>query len=101
MNIEMETSPSPAQCPNAPRQACKKGTTPIEVAYWKTLRSSGRVRRKYCYYTPEDVEEIDEKQTILFLHRHYCEPSSQAENREEDLYIQIMAAYIREKLEHM
>ena len=96
-------SPCPIQeCPGAPKQTLKcKGLKALEVPFWKILRSSGRVRPKYCYYKPEDVEEIDEKETILFLHRHYCEASSQPQNREEEIYFMIMAAYIRNKLEHL
>ena len=97
----LDSPPSPAcpGAPKAPRRAFR--AQPPVVPYWKTLRSSGRVRKKYTYYTPEDVEEIDDRETIDFLYRNYCVPSSQPQNWEEDNYILIMAAAIRSKLEEM
>ena len=98
-NIDSPPSPACPGAPKAPRSAFR--AQPPVIPYWKTLRSSGRVRKKYTHYTPEDVEEIEEKETILFLQKQYCFPSSQPQNWEEENYFLIMAAAIRSKLEEL
>ena len=62
------------------------------------LRSSGRVRRMYTAYTPEDVEEIDDPPFLMFLYRNYTYPPSYPQTPEEESYLNIMSLRSWDKL---
>ena len=82
-------------CPDAlPRASkCIK-----DKPYWQLLRSSGRVRRMYTAYTPEDVEEIDDPPFLMFLYRNYTYPPSYPQTPEEESYLNIMSLRSWDKL---
>ena len=66
--IKATSSPSPfPRCPGAPK--CRENYN--RIPYWKFLRSSGRIQRKYLNYTPEDVQEIDYVPTLRRLYEQY------------------------------
>lgn len=62
-----------------------------ETPLWQRVRESGRVRRKYAHYTPEDVEEIDDVETLNFLYDSYKVPATQPQNCSEFIYFRLMA----------
>ena len=95
------SSPQP---PNAPRKrASALSSIPrlrLEEARkpeWVVLKESGRVREKFFAYTPDDVAEIDDKNTLLHIKELYF-PSSQPHNAFEEAYCEIMREAVDDKL---
>ena len=99
--VRANSSPQP---PNAPRKrASALSSIPrlrLEEARkpeWVVLKESGRVREKFFAYTPDDVAEIDDKNTLLHIKELYF-PSSQPHNAFEEAYCEIMREAVDDKL---
>ena len=86
---------SPPACPPAPQRNldARLRTQPL----WARLRGSGLVRAHYTFYTPDDIWELEDSDVLEVLYQRY-NPSSQAQTREEELYLQIMSLTIWARL---
>lgn len=108
----MSHIPSLANPPNAPKKKSTRVPKPYrlqripplqlpgkeeEKAGWCFLRDSGYVREKYLRYTPEDVEEIDDLDTLTDL-LHWYNPPSQPHNFYEACYLTLMLEAVRARL---
>ena len=71
-----------------------------EKPEWRVLAESGQVRAKYLQYTPEDISEIDDLDTLLWLHKCY-HPASQPVTFIEHAYVDLMAEAIDTRLYHL
>ena len=94
------TSPCPCSCsksvPDAPER--KKQRDFMTMPFWEVLRRRGNVRSRYCHYTPADVEEIDDKDTLKEMSDIYCVVhSAQPRNEEEWAYISLMRDCLMKK----
>lgn len=68
-----------------------------ERPHWRLLQQSGYVREKYLRYTPEDVAEIDDIDTLINIREWYF-PASQPRNLFEQTYIDLVREAAEEKL---
>ena len=59
------------------------------------LKNRGVLRTKYLAYTPEDVLEIDSRDTLEKLYELHT-PSGQPQTWAEILYLKVMSDLIRE-----
>ena len=90
------------QAPNAPgrkHNACKTCGQPRVVKLWEFLKNTGGVREKYLTYTPEDVDEIDDVNTIRWLYLKYHMPAGQPQTLEETMYLNLMSFHLGVKLD--
>ena len=96
----MSSIPSVSNPPNAPKKA-KAGARvnqheEEEVLSQQWLKNRG-VRPKFLRYKPEDIEEIDDFDTLVYIRDLYM-PASQPENLYELSYCMLMTEIIEEKL---
>ena len=101
--------PSLTNPPNAPRKKTirqrrnlnniSRLVFPEEPARpeWRVLAESGRVRSKFLNWTPEDVSEIDDLDTLEML-RHYYTPASQPHNIFEEAYLELIINAVNTRL---
>ena len=82
--------------PNAPKRSSKLVAKPRPL--WRQYREAGLIRQKYCHYTPEDVEELDNIELLKNLYRNYFLPSSQPRTQEEWLYFSEMTHTLYHRL---
>ena len=71
-----------------------------EKVEWCVLAESGYVRDKYLFYTPEDIAEIDDLDTLEEIRLLYM-PTSQPRHILEAAYLQLIIDSINERLYHM
>lgn len=64
---------------------------------WQLLAESGRVREKFLRWTPEDVEEMDDRGTLECLKDLYS-PLSQPQNYLEEAYLLCILDAVTERL---
>ena len=81
--------------PSAPQKRVRRKRP---KALWEVLRGSNRMRAKYKWYTPEDVEELDDVEFLKFLYVKYTFPSSQPQTHEEWVYFSLMSNAIDGRL---
>lgn len=87
-------SPVFGQAPNAPgRVHFPNG----EERFSQWLRFQPDVREKYRRYTPEDVEEIDDREMLQWLLECYT-PAAQPRSTNEAAYINLMRDCLSAKL---
>ena len=89
------------QAPNAPGRISNKCQTcgqPRQQSLWQFLKNTGGVRAKYLTYTPEDVEEIDDIDTLRWLYNKYHVPAGQPQTLEETMYLHLMSFHLGVKL---
>lgn len=67
------------------------------IPEWKVLADTGYVRRKFLRWTPEDVEEMDDLETLEML-RSYYTPASQPQNHFEAAYCQCIIDAVNDRL---
>ena len=84
-------------CPNAPLHP-KPQREAKSKPYWQTLKSSGKVRQRFLFYTPEDVEEIDDYNTLFSIYSSYYFASDYPQNEEEESYLNIMCLRCFDKM---
>ena len=61
------------------------------MPFWQILIKHGQVRPQYYRFTPEDIREIDCKQSLADIAElYYVVHSSQPQNDEEWAYIEMM-----------
>ena len=92
------------QAPNAPgrnQNNCRTCGQPKVVALWQFLKNTGGVRAKYLTYTPEDVDEIDDIDTLRWLYGKYNVPASQPQTLEETMYLNLMSFHLGVKLDSL
>ena len=90
------------QAPNAPGRKhnnCRTCGQPQVQSLWQFLKNTGGVRAKYLSYTPEDVEEIDDIDTLRWLYDKYHMPASQPQTVEESMYLDLMSFHLGVKLD--
>ena len=63
--------------------------------------NSGGVRAKYLSYTPEDVEKIEDLDTLRWLCDKYNLPSSQPQTVEEATYQCIITFHLSVKIDRL
>lgn len=56
------------------------------------------IRSKYLRWTPMEIERIDDRDLLHFLHQKYAFPASQPRNEEEVAYLQLMSEAILNRL---
>ena len=61
------------------------------------MKESGRVQPKFLHWTPEDVEEIDDLDTLMWLREKYT-PFSQPQNVFEETYLSLMLEAVNNRL---
>ena len=94
--------PSLTNPPNAPQKKRQRRQRLFEEEEerkpeWRVLMESGWVRPKFLRYTPEDVEEIEEYDTLMTLRDLYF-PASQPQNLFEMTYCTLLREAIDAKL---
>ena len=101
--------PSLTNPPNAPRKKTirqRRGLNnisrlvfPEEPARpeWRVLAESGRIRSKFLNWTPEDVAEIDDLDSLEQLRVWYT-PASQPQNVFEEAYFELMIDAVNTRL---
>ena len=65
---------------------------------WKVLADTGYIRIKFLTWTPEDVSEMDDRQTLTTIWDYY-NPCSQAQNFFEDAYFSLMRDAVQARLD--
>ena len=65
------------------------------------FKNPGGVRAKYLSSTPEDVDEIDDINTLRWLHGKYHMPASQPQTVEEVTYLCLMSFHLGVKLDSL
>ena len=68
-----------------------------EKKLWERLAATGFVRSKYLRWTPEDVAEMDDLDSLEHLQALYT-PFSQPRNYVESAYLEIILEAIRERI---
>ena len=94
-SLRMSSDLKPPKAPQKRREEHPNKIPPI----WQQLRKSGRVRSQWAFYTPEDAQEIDDRETLVFLFKTYSNPPSREENDAEWTYCVIMCWCVLRKLE--
>ena len=92
------------QAPNAPgrnHNSCRTCGQPRVVTLWQFLKNTGGVRAKYLSYTPVDVEEIDDIDTLRWLYDKYHMPASQVLTVEEATCLCLMSFHLGVKLDSL
>ena len=92
------------QAPNAPRSSSRKCQQCGQQRNMKLsdfLMKSGGVKAKYLSYTPEDVEEIDDLDTLRWLYDKYKLPASQPQTVEEATYQCLMTYHLGIKIKQI
>ena len=92
------------QAPNAPGRKhnnCRTCGQPQVQSLWQFLKNTGGVRAKYLSYTPEDVEEIDDIDTLRWLYDKYHMPASQPQTVEESMYQCLMSFHLGVKIDSL
>ena len=87
--------PSLSNPPNAPKKSNRLNLRE-EVLSRQWLLDRG-VRPKFLQYNPEDVVEIDDIDTLLYIRDLYM-PASQPQNLYEESYCILMVELAEEKL---
>jgi hypothetical protein len=64
---------------------------------WPIIAKSGYVRPKYLFWSPEDIMEMDDKETLLWLREKY-QPLSQPQNCVEERYFEIMIEAVNDRM---
>ena len=57
--------------PNAPQRNRRAGRNTSEIPLWKKYRDNGEVSEAVSFYTPDDVLEIDDVETLKRLYLMY------------------------------
>ncbi len=91
--IPIEAGPSTM----ATMAAAAKESAKRAMASWRVLAESGEVRDKFLRYNPEDIEEIDDADTLVHLKKCYF-PSSQPHNNFEFALCELMHEAILNRL---
>ena len=94
----MSVSSTEMNPPKAPKKKSDCEDCDI-LPIWQQLRKSGKVRSQWAFYTPEDVQEIDDKKNLVFLLKQYLNPPSWEENDAEWTYFCLMSWCLVRKLE--
>ena len=92
----MSASPSISNPPKAPKKSESEYKIP---PVWQQLRKSGKVRSQWAFYTPEDIQEIDDRETLTSLFETYSNPPSWLYNDAEWTYCTLMCWCVVRKLE--
>ena len=101
MSNNGEGIPSLTNPPNAPKK--RRQRRPPQRLFeerkpeWQVLQESGWVRAKFLRYTPEDVKEIDDYDTLMTIRDLYF-PASQPHNVFELTYCELVRDAIDAKL---
>ena len=83
---------------NAPLRGRKRGGGENESKpLWQKLRESGNLPKKLAFYTPDDVAEIDDVDTLKKLYLAYSFTHS-VNNRDTRDYMQYMSLVTLKKL---
>ena len=64
----------------------------------RNIYESLEIRPKYLRWTPSEVLQIDNKETLQFLYHRYKFPSSQPRNADEIFYLEVMSETILERI---
>ena len=64
---------------------------------WRVLAESGWVREKFLLHNPEEVEKIEDEETLLSLQKWYF-PASQPRNPFEETYVKLVLDAVNKKL---
>ena len=64
---------------------------------WRLLGESGHVREKFLRVNPDDIEEIDDWDSLMRLRELYT-PASQPHNVFEHAYVQLVAEAIDNRM---
>ena len=92
------------KCPNfgtEEEEEAKELETELEFRTQEEERAiyeSWEIRPKYLRWTPSEVLDIENKETLKFLYERYKFPSSQPRNTDEILYLEIMSETIVERI---
>jgi hypothetical protein len=70
---------------------------PTPEKEWRALARSGYVRPKFLLWNPEDVHEMDDWDTLMWLREKY-HPFSQPQNSFEEAYLQLMLDAINDRM---
>ena len=84
---------------NIPKLVLPSPEPTVEME-WHIIAKSGYVRPKYLFWTPEDIMEMDDKETLLWLREKY-RPLSQPQNIVEELYFKAMIDAVNERLHEL
>lgn len=76
------------------REAILKKEQPL----WRVYMERGYILQKYCYYTPKDVEELDDVEFLKNLHEKYFFPCSHPRSNEEWIYFSFMSSALTQRL---
>ena len=69
--------------------------------WWHYLNDTGRVRRTFVWYTPDDVQEIDCVDSLKNILDMYKNPEPSHRNDYELFYAWAMTQYINERLRRL
>ena len=116
-----ESIPSLTHPPNAPEKASlrkRRNLQPIrlnldtkveeeeekeergrQAKFWTLLAESGHIRQKFLNYVPEDIPNISDYATLIWLKSCYS-PSSQPHTFMEHAYCQLMTELIEKQIVH-
>ena len=102
MSNNGEGIPSLTNPPNAPQKKRQRRQRLFEEEEerkpeWRVLMESGWVRSKFLRYTPEDVEEIEDYDSLMCIRNFYF-PASQPHNLFEITYCELIRDAIDAKL---
>ena len=91
------------QAPNAPgwKHNCRTCGQPRVQSSWHFLKNTGGVRAKYLSYTPEDVDVIDDINTLRWLYGKYHMPAGQPQTVEEAMHLNLMSFHLGVKLDSL
>ena len=105
-HITPHDSPLCTSTPKKPSLAKRRGRLdnipplifPEKRAEWRVLAESGRVREKFLTWSPEDVEKMDDAESLKEIRRLYHLPASQPWNAFEEAYLQCIVDAVSERL---
>ena len=67
---------------------------------WRVLANTGYIRQKYLHWSPEDVREETDLESLITFRNYYC-PSSQPRNAFETAYFALMVDAVNARLKEL
>jgi len=68
-----------------------------QAEFWTLLATTGHIRGKFLQYVPEDIPDITDHETLLWLRSCYF-PASQPHTLIEDAYCRLMYELIEKQI---
>ena len=68
-----------------------------QAEFWTLLATTGHIRTKFLQYVPEDIPDITDHETLLWLRSCYF-PASQPHTLIEDAYCRLMYELIEKQI---